>query len=1007
MTVQLSTSRRQLSQKLLIVIFALSVVPLSVPGQQMAAKRPLTHKDYDTWRSIQLPQLSRDGKFVAYALEPQDADGEVVVKNLAAGTEWRHPRGRRPPAAPQAEPDDQSANDQSFIDDQQRPAPGGGRGGGAGAASTQLAFTSDGRFAVFQTFPLKAETEAARKAKKRAEEMPKNGMGIMDLTTGQVTKVENVRRLQVPEEGSPYMAYLLEPKPEERPAAKTDAGGAQGAGGGTQGRATGGRGGAGRNANRPEYGSDLVLRNLSDKSERVFNDVIEFTLSKDAKALVYAVSSRKTETNGVYRVAPGSSDSPAALLVGKGKYSRLTWDEKQTEFAFFSDKDDAAAKQPKLKIYRAGAQDAAVAELVSTATAGFRQGYVISDRAGLTFSQDGTKLFFGISRPPEPAPEPDEEGAAPADTEDKVVADLWHWKDDFIQPMQKVRAEQERNRSYRGVFHIKEQKLVQLADETMPEANPTTDGRWAMGGDDRPYRILVGYDTNYSDYYVVNTGDGSRKKVLTKQSGAVTWSPNGKYALYFDSKDWQVISVPDGKVVNLTKDLGVNFWNENNDSPSPPGSYGHGGWTKDDRYVLLYDRYDVWQVAADGSGAKNLTGGRKDKVTFRYVRIDPEERGIDPGQPVLLRAESEWTHDTGFYRARIDGATPQKLMMGEKNYNFVAKAKNADVYLLMEQTFNEFPDLQVSGPNFTDLKKVSDANPQKANLVWGNAELLRFKNTDGVALSAILIKPENFDAKKKYPMMVYIYERLSEGVKRFVNPAPGHSINISYYVSNGYVILEPDIIYAIGFPGQSALKCVLPAIQTVVDQGFIDEKAIGIQGHSWGGYEIAYMVTQTDRFRAAEAGAPVSNMTSAYSGIRWGTGLPRQFQYEHTQSRIGGNLWEYPMRFILNSPVFQADRVKTPLLILANDNDDAVPWYQGIEYYLALRRLGKEVYMFNYNGEPHHINRRPNQKDYTLRMQQFFDHFLKGAPAPEWMQHGIPYIEREKEKERFNAPPEK
>jgi dipeptidyl aminopeptidase/acylaminoacyl peptidase len=212
-------------------------------------------------------------------------------------------------------------------------------------------------------------------------------------------------------------------------------------------------------------------------------------------------------------------------------------------------------------------------------------------------------------------------------------------------------------------------------------------------------------------------------------------------------------------------------------------------------------------------------------------------------------------------------------------------------------------------------------------------------------------------------------------------------------------VLEPDIVYTIGHPGQSALKCVMPAIQAVVDKGFVNEKAIGIQGHSWGGYQIAYIVTQTNRFTAAEAGAPVSNMTSAYSGIHWGTGLPRQFQYEHTQSRIGGNLWDAPLQFIENSPVFQANRVQTPLMILANDADDAVPWYQGIEYYLALRRLGKEVYMWDYNGEPHHLNKRVNQKDYTVRMQQFFDHYLKGAPMPKWMEKGIPYLDRDKEKE--------
>jgi dipeptidyl aminopeptidase/acylaminoacyl peptidase len=281
--------------------------------------------------------------------------------------------------------------------------------------------------------------------------------------------------------------------------------------------------------------------------------------------------------------------------------------------------------------------------------------------------------------------------------------------------------------------------------------------------------------------------------------------------------------------------------------------------------------------------------------------------------------------------------------------------------------------------------------------------LISYRNTDGVPLQATLYKPENFDPHKKYPLLVYIYERLTQGLHNYIEPRPNTSINVTYYVSNGYMVLEPDIIYTVGFPGQSALKCVLPAVQAVVDRGAVDEQAIGIQGHSWGGYQIAYMITQTQRFRAVAAGAPVSNMISAYNGIRWGPGIPRQFQYEQTQSRIGGSIWQYPTRFIENSPIFWADRVKTPLLMVHNDADDAVPWYQGIEYYLALRRLGKEVYLFSYNGEPHGLRKRPNQKDYTVRMQQYFDHFLKGAPRPEWMERGIPYLERDQEKDKIKA----
>src|SRR5262249_38917488 len=307
-------------------------------------------------------------------------------------------------------------------------------------------------------------------------------------------------------------------------------------------------------------------------------------------------------------------------------------------------------------------------------------------------------------------------------------------------------------------------------------------------------------------------------------------------------------------------------------------------------------------------------------------------------------AENQKTWETGVFRASMEPGIPKQLQMAAKYFTPPVKAKDADVYLLTAQSFTESPNLFTTDSSFKELRKVSDANPQQAGIRWGTSEIVQYKNADGVPLTAALYKPENFDPHKQYPMLVYIYEKLTDRVNRYVDPRPSHSINITYYVSNGYLVLTPDIVYTTGYPGQSAMKCVLPAIQAVVDKGFVDEKAIGIQGHSWGGYQIAYMVTQTKRFRAVAAGAPVADMVSASDGIRWGTGIPRQFQYEHTQSRIGGSIWQYPTRFIENSPIFWADRVETPVMILHNDADDAVPWYQGIEFYLALRRLNKEVY---------------------------------------------------------------
>lgn len=966
---------------------------------QTSTKRSLTHQDYDSWRSIVAPQISRNGKFVAYTYQPQDGDGEVVVRNVSSGDEWRAPRGYRPPVPP---PDDPGANIAEFQ--------------AAQARLVRPVFTADSRFLVFTVEPLKADVNKAKKDKKKPEDMPKNAMGIMDLSTGNVTRIEKVKNFQVPEDAGGFIAYLHEPKPEEKSSnastANTSPSGTSttASGGTTEApktpQASGETGRPSRPPKKKEYGSDLVLRNTIAATERKFSDALDYLISKDAKTLVYTVSAKKEEGNGVYAINTATDGPPLGLLAGKGKYQKLTWDEDHTQLAFISDKDDAESKQPRPKLYywprpTTSVVSGTATEAVAITSPGFRKDFVVSEKANLSFSLDGSRLFLGTAPPPEPEKNVDEE--IPAD--EKVLVDLWHWKDDYVQPIQKVRAEQERNRSFRAVYEIKNRRFVQLADETMESVSPSNDGRFAIGSDNRKYRVMNDYDPGFTDYYLVNTSDGTRKLIASRQRTNYSLSPNAKFAIFFDGKDWNSYSVADGRLVNLTQSLSVRFFNEQNDTPQTPGSYGIAGWTKDDRDVLIYDRYDIWQMSPNGGPVKNLTDGvgRREKIELRYVRLDPKERWIDPAKPLLLSANDEDTRESGFYRDRIDGGLPEKLLVGAKDFNNPTKAKDADVLMLSASRFDEYPDLWVTNLNFKDMKKVSNADAQREKFKWGTAELISFRNTDGVPLKGVLLKPENFDARRKYPMIVFIYERLSQGLHSFRAPGPGTSISPTFYVSNDYLIFMPDIAYDIGYPGPSALKCVLPAIQAVVDKGFVDEKAIGIQGHSWGGYQIAYMVTQTNRFRAAAPGALVSNMTSAYSGIRWGSGLPRQFQYERSQSRIGGSLWQYPLRFLDNSPVFRTDRVETPLLMLHNDEDDAVPWYQGIEFYLALRRLGKEAYLFNYNGEKHGLRKRINQKDYTRRLQEFFDHFLKGAPAPEWMEKGIPYLQREKEKEKYRA----
>jgi dipeptidyl aminopeptidase/acylaminoacyl peptidase len=962
----------------LALAFACLALTLSLALAQ-TAKRPINHHDYDSWRTIAGQRLTNDGKFLAYSLFPQEGDGEVVIRNLVTGQETRIPAGARPVAAPAATDEEEGPPVQRGV---------------------TIEFSADSKTVVFSAFPSKAETAKAKKDKKTPDQMPKDAMVIVDLASGRQTRIERVRRFAMPPKGDGYLAYLRE-APEGQGAADAtkppdngDTAGDQQAGrGGRGGR--GGAGGGGRGGARLQFGTDLVLRSLTDAAERTFSDTAEFSLTEDGKQLVYAVSARDTAKNGVFMVSIGTNNAPVALLDGKGKYLKLTWDENQTELAFLSDKDDAAAKPSKFKLYRWDRQAPTATELVSAATPGFHKDFVISENGNLSFSKDGKHVYFGCAIP---APEKKDDAAADPN-EEKAVVDLWSYKDEYLQPAQKLRAARDRNRTFTAAYSIPDHKLIQLADDQLETVTPSENTQWVLGSDDRDYRKANDYDEHYSDTYLIDTATGTRKLLAKKHIGQVSWSPNGRYMLTFDGKDWGTISVPDGKIANLTAKLPVKFWNEDLDTPSVPGSYGTAGWTKDGKSVLLYDHYDIWQVSPDGSVAKNITAGygRAHDLQFRYVRTDNDlrERWIDPTTPVLLHAANVKTRDTGFFRGGFDGAEPKQLIMSAKDLSMPVKAKDADVYLLTGQTFNEFPDLITSDGTFKELRKVSNADPQKAQLLWGTSEVVHFKNADGVALSAALYKPENFDPKKKYPMMVYIYEKLTQNVNHFVNPAPGTSINKTYYVSNGYLVLEPDIVYTTGYPGQSALKCVLPAIQSVVDQGIVDEKAIGIQGHSWGGYQIAYMVTQTNRFKAVAAGAPVVDMISAYDGIRWGTGITRQFQYERTQSRIGGSIWQYPQRFIENSPIFSADRVATPVMILQNDGDTAVPWYQGLEFFLALRRLGKEVYLFNYNGQPHGLQDRADQKDYTIRLQQYFDHYLKGAPAPDWMEKGVPYLDRE------------
>ncbi|MFQ5606130.1 MAG: prolyl oligopeptidase family serine peptidase [bacterium] len=926
----------KLEQWLVPIAFVL----FSYLNAQGLQKKSLDHDAYDIWNKIKESSISVNGQWVMWSLGPEDKDLELRMRSLSEGIFFSFPRGE----------------------------------------SAQ--FDYDSGFAVFLIKAPKDSVKRAKRDKKKKEEMPKDSLGIVELNTGGVVKIARVKSFKMPEERGGWLAYHFEKSKTLKDTTKTK-----------EKKKEDKKEKKDKKKKRDE-GTKLILHNLATASESTYSDVTAYQFSEKGEWLVYTAANKDSTADGIYAVEV-ETGLVRTVLSGKGDYKQIAIDEAGTQVAFISNRDSIQAKQPSYKLYYWRIGSKAPKSVASQGTTGIPRGWWVSEHGKVSFSENGKRLLFGTA--PRPKPEADDEEES---EDEKVKVDIWHWKDPYLQPMQLKEADKERKRTYLAVVDLKKGRVVQLADENVPDVEIGDEGNAniALGISNMPYRRLISWDwPAYYDIYIINAQTGSRRLVRQKLQGRAKLSPEANYLTWWDRQDssWYALNVKGSRPVNLSKKIPHPVYNEWHDWAFNPNAYGNAGWTEKDRLFLIYDKHDIW--ATDPTGKRpprNITEGlgRVDDFRFRYIRLDPEERAIDPNKTMLLSTSHYQTKSSGFFETRVKGGnqlTPLVLM--DKRFSAPIKAEKADSLLFTRSSFSEFPDLWVSNLDLSDMHRVSDANPQQSEYLWGTAELIEWTSIDGKPLQGILYKPENFDPEKKYPMIVYFYERNSHNLHRHWTPEAHRSIiNFTFYVSRGYVVFVPDIPYRVGYPGESALNAVLPGVTHLIKQGFVDEKNIGVQGHSWGGYQIAFMVTRTNIFKAAEAGAPVSNMISAYGGIRWRTGRSRMFQYERTQSRIGGSLWEYPMRYMENSPIFWADKIETPLLIMHNDHDGAVPWYQGIELFVALRRLGKPVWMINYNDEPHWPTKFHNKKDWQIRLQQFFDHYLKGAPAPVWLKEGVP-----------------
>jgi dipeptidyl aminopeptidase/acylaminoacyl peptidase len=935
----------------LALLTALLVAPAQLVAQT-PAKRPLDHDSYDRWNRIQSQQLSRDGVWLHYVLSPVDGDGSLVVRRVRDEQQHVIPRGTAP------------------------------------------AFTPDARFVVFRIQPTQEAVERAEDADD--EETPPDSLGILDLGTGQVVKVERVRSFALADESSEWVAYHRAAAPPQR---------------GRQGQeqeqeqqreepqAAVNAALRDRREDKDE-GTTLVLRSLRTGRESELSFVTSYQFTPDGSTLLYVAANEGGSADGLFRVATTSGQS-SPVLTGEGLYEQVTLDEAGRQVAFLTNRDFWTSEDEELgrTLYHANVAAGEARALAREGAPGIPDGWWVSEHGSLTFSPDGSRLFFGTA--PRPVPEPEEKD----ELLENVVVDIWNWRDAFLQSQQLTDLEDELERTYEAVVFLDGNRIVQLTDVSLLsiEISDRRDGDVAMGEDDRAYRQIVSWDTRFADLYRVDVRTGARELLVQNLRGGGSLSPTGSFAYWWDGGEWEsnaprgwmVMDLATREVKNVTAAIPVPLYNEIDDRPAPPSAHGLGGWTADDRYMVIYDAHDLWLVDPRGREApRNLTAGfgRQNNLRFRIDRVGWEEDEPVPlNREILLSAFHLEDKRDGFYRARLDRAQPPtQVVMDAVSFGGLQKAEDADVFLFTKSTFQQFPDLWTSNGAFAGQRKLSTANPQQAEYTWGSAELVSWTSADGTPLQGILYKPEDFDPSKQYPMMTFFYERYSDGLHSYFAPSAGTSINRTFYTSRGYLVFVPDIPYKTGYPGESAMNAVVPGILSLVSQGFVDKEHIGVQGHSWGGYQIAYMVTRTNIFAAAEAGAPVSNMTSAYGGIRWESGRVRQMQYETGQSRIGGTLWNAQQRFIENSPLFSADKIQTPLLILHNDEDGAVPWQEGIQFFAALRRLGKPTWLVNYNGQGHGVSGEFRTKDWATRMQQFFDHYLKGEPAPVWMEQGVP-----------------
>ncbi|MXX71703.1 MAG: S9 family peptidase [Gemmatimonadetes bacterium] len=926
----------------------LSIAPLLALAASLATtvahaqqKPTLTPDDYDKWERLGNAALSPDGSWLAAAVSRVNDENELRIH---------------------------ATDSDSVV---------------VVAYATRPTFSDDSRWLAYAIGVSPDERERAQESRQPV----RNSLGLLNLATGEQETIDEVESFSFSEDGR-YLAFRRY-KPEDKESS----------------------------------GVDAVVRELATGSSLSFGNISALSWQDEGHLLAMTIDADDRIGNGVKLYDPATGRL-RPLDTDDATYRALSWRDESADLAVLKTFTDEAHEDT-----------AHVALAWRDLDADAPQAFVLDPREGPalpemtrvvehrtpSWSEDGAIVFLGIQdRIPvdEPVVEEEEEGGEAGDGEDGEAdgeggrpggggeddedvpgVEIWHSRDVDPVPQQRVRERQLRQVNHIGAWNLDRDDFIQLGGDHADRATIVEGGAHLIARDETPYDVEAMFRQQFYDIYSVDATTAQRSLVRERVTQDFGGSPGGRYVIWFEGEDYWTHDLQSGETRNITGELGGTFVNlDVTPTREQMPSFGVAGWTEDDEAVLINDRWDVWEVDADGSGGRRLTAGAEDDVRYRIVRTDPEADAFDRDEPLYYSTYSEWTKEAGFSRARA-GDTPESLVWDDAAYgSFFAgltKAEDADIYSFRRERFDDSPDFFVAGADLSDARQVTRTNPFQDDYAWGRTQLIDYENEWGRPLQGALIYPADYEPGQLYPMIVYHYELLSQSLHRYVVPDATNYYNVQAWSQDGYFVLQPDIVYRDRRPGQSNVETLRPAVAAALETGMIDPERVGLIGHSWGGYQTTFFVTQDDLFASAVAGAPLTNLMSMYLSFYWNSGGTDARIFEISQGRMQVPWWEDYDSYHANSPLHHIQNMNTPLLMMFGDNDGAVEFNQGVEFYNAARRIGKEMVLLVYEGENHGLREEANQRDYRDRIMQWFAHYLKGEPAPDWITKGLPYIEQQ------------